>query len=161
MLTETLEGLGVSSERTERDQLAERLAAAIEPPAVGVPLPFAPDALEDAGIAEASKPSELVAAETGVTPVAFAIAEYGSLAIASTAAGDEPVSLYPPRHVAVVEEAAIYSDLAAAFDRLTAAFADGTDSVVFATGVSATADMGSLVEGVHGPREVHVIIVDS
>jgi len=30
-----------------------------------------------------------------------------------------------------------------------------------ATGPSATGDMGALVQGVHGPSEVHVIVVES
>lgn len=158
-LLEALEGLGVTAERTDPSTLPSRIAEAVEPPAVGVSLPFAPDALEDAGVRIEPTPSELEAAATGVTPVRFAIAEHGTLAIASTPAGDEPVSLYPPRHVAVVAERDVYSDVGAAFDRLETEFERGTDSVVFATGVSATADMGKLVEGVHGPSEVHVIIV--
>ncbi|TKX83368.1 hypothetical protein EXE43_24625, partial [Halorubrum sp. SS5] len=31
--------------------------------------------------------------------------------------------------------------------------------VVFATGPSATADMGGLVHGAHGPKEVHVVLL--
>lgn len=159
MLTDTLASLGVSAERTDLSGLPDRLAGAVDEPAVGASLPFAPGALAEAGVTEDPTPGELGSARTGVTPVEFAVAEYGTLAVASRPAGDELVSLYPPKHVAVVVEDDIYPDLAAAFDRLEAAFEEGTDSVVLATGVSATADMGELVEGVHGPREVHVIIV--
>ncbi|WP_255193369.1 LutC/YkgG family protein [Natronobeatus ordinarius] len=158
-LAESLEGLGVTTERATPSTLSAALTDAVEPPAVGVPLPFAPDALEDAGVASDPSPSELEAAATGVTPARFAIAETGTLAIPSTPAGEEPVSLYPPRHVAVVAERDVYPDVAGAFERLATEFEEGTNSVVFATGVSATADMGELVEGVHGPREVHVIVV--
>lgn len=158
-LTEALSDIGVSVEHTELAALPAHLDEIVESPAVGVSIPFAPDALEEAGVVENPTPTELTSANTGVTPARFAIAEYGTLAIASTEAGDEPVSLYPPKHVAVVAESDIYPDIGAAFDRLAAEFADGTDSIVFATGASATADMGKLVEGVHGPREVHAIIV--
>ena len=158
-LSETLADIGVTAEYTEQSALSSTLSEAVAPPAVGVPIPFAPGALEEAGITENPTPSEVATAETGVTPARFAIAEYGTVALASTLDGTEPVSLYPPKHVAVVAESDVYPDMAAAFERLTREFADGTDSIVFATGASATADMGALVEGVHGPREVHVIIV--
>jgi L-lactate dehydrogenase complex protein LldG len=36
---------------------------------------------------------------------------------------------------------------------------DGTD-VIVATGPSATADMGALVTGAHGPKAVHAVLVD-
>ena len=158
-LAEMLTELGVDVEHTELAELPAHIDEAVDSPAVGVSLPFAPDALDTAGVTENPTPTELTSANTGVTPARFAIAEYGTLAIASTEAGDEPVSLYPPKHVAVVAEEDIYPDIDTAFDRLVTEFADGTDSIVFATGASATADMGKLVEGVHGPREVHVIIV--
>lgn len=158
-LIDALADLGVTAERAAPPALPSRLREAIDPPAVGVSLPFATDSLAEAGVIEDPRPSELAAANTGVTPVRFAVAEYGTLAIPSTSAGDEPISLYPPKHVAVVAESDVHPDLGAGFDRLETAFAEGTDSIVLATGVSATADMGELVEGVHGPRSVHVVIV--
>lgn len=157
--TEALDSLEVSSTFVTAADLPAHLGRVITEPAVGVPLPFAPDALEAAGIDADPTPSALEAAETGVTPARFAVAEYGTVAIPSTPAGEEATSLYPPKHVAVVAESDVYDGIGDAFDRLGAEFADGTDSIVFATGVSATADMGELVEGVHGPSEVHVVVV--
>ncbi len=69
------------------------------------------------------------------------------------------MSLYPPTHVAVVRERDVLPDVEAATDHLGARFAAG-ESSVFATGVSSTGDMGALVEGVHGPKHVHVIVVE-
>jgi len=48
-----------------------------------------------------------------------------------------------------------------AVDWLASEVAAGRGSHVFATGASATADMGGLVEGVHGPNEVHVVLVEA
>ncbi|WP_255170782.1 LUD domain-containing protein [Natrononativus amylolyticus] len=158
-LTEALESLAVTTSSATAADLPDHVARVIDEPAVGAPLPFAPGALEATAVDTDPTPDSLASARTGVTPARFAIAEYGTLAIPSTSAGEEPVSLYPPKHVAVVAESDVYDDLGGAFDRLAGEFADGTDSVVFATGVSATADMGELVEGVHGPREVHVVVV--
>lgn len=158
-LTDSLDALEVSAAFVAAADLPAHLEGAVSEPAVGVPFPFAPDALEAAGIDADPTPRTLANAETGVTPARFAIAEYGTLAIPSTPAGEEPVSLYPPKHVAVVAESDVYDGIEDAFDRLGSEFAEGTDSIVFATGISATADMGALVEGVHGPREVHVVVV--
>jgi len=36
---------------------------------------------------------------------------------------------------------------------------DESIDVVLATGPSATADMGGLVHGAHGPKEVHVVLL--
>jgi len=128
----------------------------IEQPAVGAPLPGV--ALPEAVDTEPT-PAALRAARTGVTPADVAVAEYGALALPGTAEGAEPISLYPERHVAVVRERDVVPDLAAAFERLGPRLAEGRESVVLATGPSATADMGALVTGVHGPAEVHVVVV--
>ncbi|WP_345411337.1 LUD domain-containing protein [Haladaptatus pallidirubidus] len=99
-------------------------------------------------------------AKTGITPAALGVAAQGSLLLQSSPKGTEPVSLYPPRHVAVVRESDIVPDIRNALEWLDDEFADGRRSAVFATGVSATGDMGALVEGVHGPAATCVIIVE-
>ena len=153
-----LEDLAVGFERVPATDARDRIESVLETPAVGVPLPFDGVSQPDA-VATAPTADELAAARTGVTPARFAIAEYGTVAIESRPEGDEPISVYPDRHVAVVAESDVEPDLGAAFDRLPELFAGG-DSVVFATGRSATADMGDLVHGVHGPGEVHVIVLE-
>jgi L-lactate dehydrogenase complex protein LldG len=103
---------------------------------------------------------ELLAAETGVTAGTLAIAAYGTVVVTPSPNQAGAVSLFPPRHVAVVRAADVVPDMAAAFDRLAEAFAAGRDDAVFVTGPSATADMGELVQGVHGPAEMHVVVVE-
>ncbi|AXR79048.1 LUD domain-containing protein [Natrarchaeobaculum sulfurireducens] len=154
-----LEALEVSFTLTLASDASEAIEAALEPPVVGVPLPF-DDVSLPATVETAPTSADLVGAQTGITPVRFAIAASGTVAIESTTAGEEPFSLYPERHVAVVAESDVVPDLGAGFDRLERAFAAGDDSVVFATGRSATADMGGLVHGVHGPGEVHVVLLE-
>jgi L-lactate dehydrogenase complex protein LldG len=152
---ESLMEIGVGYSRTTVGEFETTLSAVVDGPTVGVPLGWTtyPDFVETDPSTEV-----LRAAKTGVTPVAFAVAETGTVAVRSTAGGDEPFSLYPERHVAVVPEVDVLTDLSAAFLRLEGLFAD-RESVVFATGASATADMGELVEGVHGPTSVHVVVV--
>jgi L-lactate dehydrogenase complex protein LldG len=154
-----LDGIGVGATRTDAAGFADALSEVVEAPAVGTALPFEGVSLADSDVVVDPTPGQLADARTGVTPASFAVADLGSVAVRSRAAGDEPVSLYPPRHVAVVAESDVLPDLPAAFDRLARTFEAGRDSLVFATGASATADMGAMVEGVHGPSEVHVVVV--
>jgi len=71
------------------------------------------------------------------------------------------VSLLPPIHIAVVEEHRLVNNLD---DLLTtvAKPADITSSMVLITGPSRTADIEQiLVRGVHGPGELHVILISN
>lgn len=156
----SLEGLGVGATRADPEGFADDLAAVVEEPAVGVPLDVDGVSLADTAVELDVTPRRLQEARTGVTPAGAAIADYGSLVVQSTASGAEPVSLYPPRHVAVVAENDVVADTGEATDWLGAEFATGRNSAVLATGVSATGDMGAIVEGVHGPETVHVIIIE-
>ena len=156
----SLDELGVGMTHTDRERFDDVLATILDEPAVGVPLRIDGVSLDGVPVTVDPSPAELRAARTGVTPVGMAIASYGTVAIESSAAGDEPVSLFPERHVAVVREEDIVWGMDEAFARLGEEFDAGRDSVVFATGASATADMGEMVEGVHGPAEVHVIVLD-
>jgi len=60
----------------------------------------------------------------------------------------------------VLQASDLRRDLESAFEWLADEFDAGRDSLVFETGPSATGDMGALVQGVHGPSEVHVIVVE-
>jgi L-lactate dehydrogenase complex protein LldG len=158
---------GVTHDTVDPTSATDAIASAVEEPAVGVPLSDESDlaqALGDVEIPEYVEtdfaPSSLHAATTGVTPVRLGVAALGSVLVRSGADGDELVALYPERHVAVLAASDVVPDLDAATDWLGEEVDAGRDSYVFATGVSATADMGALVEGVHGPTNVHVVIVD-
>ncbi|MFD1647203.1 LUD domain-containing protein [Haloarchaeobius litoreus] len=155
---DALADLGVSHDQTTLDDLPATLADAVDDPAVGVPLHV--DAALPESVATTFTPSELQDAATGVTPARLGIAEYGSVLIRSSAGGDEPVSLYPERHVAVLAAEDVVATGRDAVDWLADEVAAGRGSHVLATGASATADMGGLVEGVHGPNEVHVVLVE-
>ena len=156
---DALDDLGVGSTRTAAADFPSALAAAIEGPAVGTSLPFDGISLDVADVTVSPTPDQLHAATTGITPVFGGIAEYGSVVVESRPEGDELIALYPERHVAVLRERDLVAGVDDATDDLRERFAAGRDSAVLATGVSATADMGATVEGVHAPREVHVIVL--
>lgn len=157
---QSLRDLDVGFTRSDPGGFEEALGGVIEEPAIGVPLDVEGVSLAGTPVELDVTPRRLQEAETGVTPAGAAIADYGSLVIQSTASGAEPVSLYTPKHVAVVSEGDVLADTAEATDWLADRFREGRDSAVLATGASATGDMGAIVEGVHGPETVHVILVE-
>ncbi len=157
---DSLRGLGVTWSRTTVADFESAVAEAAESPAVGIELPFEGASLAETDVVVDPTPAQLDAAATGVTPAAFAIADYGSVVLRPDESGTEPVSLYPERHVAVLAESDLVADMPAAFDRLAEAVEDGKDDAIIATGPSATADMGALVKGAHGPKTVHVIVLE-
>ena len=136
--------------------LADRLAE----PAVGVPLPFDGVSLTDHPVELDPSPADLDAAAMGVTPVGPAVAEYGSVVVPSDEHGAEAVSLYPETHVAVLAASDIHATLSGALAEVGEEIAAGLTSAVFATGPSATADMGAPVYGVHGPAELIVLLLE-
>lgn len=69
------------------------------------------------------------------------------------------ISLLPPVHIAVVPVNRLLSGLDELYT-LVPRPADRTSSMVFITGPSRTADIEQLlVRGVHGPGELHVVLV--
>lgn len=146
---------------TTVEGFVETVTDAIEPPAVGTPLPFERVSLDDTPVETSFSPHTLERAQTGVTPATLGIADYGTVTIPSDSAGSELVSLYPPRHVVVLAASDVQPDMHTTYETLSQEFANGThDTQVLTTGPSATADLGTLVEGVHGPHEVHIIVLE-
>ena len=95
----------------------------------------------------------------GVTGAYGALADTGSLVVVSGPGRGRIASLLPPVHIAVVRGAQLAPTL---FDFLAAnpAIADVGSNVVAITGPSRTGDIeGTLVLGVHGPGEVHVVLI--
>ena len=156
---DSLSAIDVETTLTTADGFKSALSDAIERPAVGTCLPFEGISLTETEVSSEPTAAELEAAATGVTPAGIGIAEHGSVVIQSDEKGNEPVSLYPPKHVAVVRTDDIVPDVGGALEWLSGEFRDGRNSAVVATGASATGDMGALVEGVHGPETVHVLLL--
>jgi L-lactate dehydrogenase complex protein LldG len=160
-----LDSLGVTVSEGPESACADLIDEAAGDPAVGVALAAEG---EDAVDSTAALPArvetdpttaQLRAAHTGVTDASLGVAEYGSVAIEADPAGTEPVSLFVDRHVVVLREADLVPDMPDAFEWLGPKARDESVDVVFATGPSATADMGGLVHGAHGPKEVHVVLL--
>ena len=143
----------------ETAALEGELEEIIDGPAVGAPVPIEGVSLDGLPIALDPTPAELESAAYGVTGARLGLADYGSVAIRADPAGTEPVSLFCDTHVAVVAASTVESSVESAFETLAANVERDRSSVVLATGPSATADMGDLVYGVHGPSNVRVLVL--
>jgi L-lactate dehydrogenase complex protein LldG len=149
---------GVELTRVPADEATTAIADLTEKPAVGAPLPWDRVDLPE-GVPTDPTPADLDAAVTGVTGARLAVADYGSVFLPGTTEGAEPVSLFVDRHVFVLRERDVVPNMAAAFDRLGDRLREERASGILATGPSATADMGALVQGAHGPKEVRGVVV--
>ena len=111
----------------------------------------------------ASARAELLAAEVGVTCAQWGIAETGTLVLESAHERHRLVSLLPPVHVAILPSQALLGTLGEALAAVrSSSGALASRTITFITGPSRTADIElTLVVGVHGPRELHVLVHDS
>ena len=141
-------------ERCTPDQLAERVAAAVEgrvvvPEGLGFEVP---GAVVDDGLTA----QQLDEIDTVVTGSTVGIAETGTFVLDhGPGQGRRMISLVPDRHVCVVHADRIVADVQDAV-----ALLDPRRPLTWVSGPSATSDIElDRVEGVHGPRQLHVIVV--
>lgn len=124
-----------------------------------IPLPGLAAALDRGGIARVGADA---AVRVGLTGADAALAATGSVVLLSGPGRPRAASLLPPVHVAVVAAGRIVADLESWWAAQAAGLAAvrQPSSVVVVTGPSRTADIAmQLVMGMHGPREVHVVLV--
>lgn len=125
-----------------------------------IPIPGLRTALDRANIAAVGQDAGV---RVGLTGVDAALAAMGSLVLMSGRGRHRASSLLPTVHIAVVAAGQIVPDLES---WLAGRKASGLDTlcqssnVVVITGPSRTADIAmQLVMGMHGPRELHVVVV--
>ncbi len=105
---------------------------------------------------------ELEKAQAVITGSRLAIAETGTIVLDhSTHQGRRALTLIPDIHICVVFERDIVDNLPNAILKLSSSVAAG-QPITFISGPSATSDIElNRVEGVHGPRVLEVIVVQS
>ena len=146
-------------ERCTAAELTDRVLAAVAgcsvvvPPGLGVEVP---GATVDDGLTAL----QLDDVDAVVTRSVLGIAETGTIVLDhGPGQGRRALSLVPDRHVCIVEGDAVVADVPDAVRRLDAAVVDGRP-LTWISGPSATSDIElSRVEGVHGPRQLHVLVV--
>ncbi len=143
-----------------RELMGEDSAVACWDPAA-IPLPGLRDMLDGQGVMRVEKDASV---RVGITGVDAALAATGSVVVKSGHGRGRSVSLLPPVHVAVVATSQIVADLeswwAIQRDAGLDAFRQHSNIAII-TGPSRTADIAmQLVLGMHGPRELHVVLVN-
>ena len=99
---------------------------------------------------------------TAVSHAFGAVAETGTLAMASGADNPTSLNFLPDNHIVVVEASDVAGDYETVWQRLREKFGDGVmpRAVNLITGPSRSADIEqTLLLGAHGPRRLHVILV--
>ena len=125
-----------------------------------IPLPGLAEALAHANVALVEQDASV---RVGLTGVDAALAATGSLVVMSGNGRPRAASLLPPIHIAVVAASQILPDLESWWAAQKAAGLAQTrqhSNIVVITGPSRTADIAmQLVMGMHGPRELHLILL--
>jgi L-lactate dehydrogenase complex protein LldG len=99
-------------------------------------------------------------ADVGVTGALWAVAETGTVVVTSAPPGGRAPSLLPTVHIAVVAASRMVDTVSALFKEI-AALPKRPSNLVLVTGPSKTGDIENiLVQGVHGPKEQHSIVVE-
>jgi L-lactate dehydrogenase complex protein LldG len=103
--------------------------------------------------------SACIAAGVGISSASYAIADPGALVVLAGAEEERLISLAPPRHIAVVPADRVLTSLDEFFTVVPDPALESS-SMVLIGGPSRTGDIEmTLTLGVHGPREVYVVIV--
>jgi L-lactate dehydrogenase complex protein LldG len=118
----------------------------------GIPPGFPFDGIEDRGLSV----HELDALDTVITGCALAIADTGTFVLdGGERSGRRALTLVPDHHVCVVLASQIVASVPDAIAAL-----DPSRPITFVSGPSATSDIElDRVEGVHGPRDLDVVVV--
>lgn len=96
--------------------------------------------------------------DVGISNAQAGIAETGTLVLDSACERHRLVSLVPPVHIAIVNASSIVETLGEAL-ALLRKDKEISPAVTFITGPSRTADIElTMAIGVHGPRELYVIV---
>ncbi|WP_328529616.1 LUD domain-containing protein [Nocardioides sp. NBC_00368] len=143
-------------ERCRADEIQDRIAAALPAGQVVVPPGLSvhvPGAVVDDGTLTAAELDRIAAV---VTEARIGIAETGTIVLDHAPdQGRRAISLVPDTHLCVVREDQVVADVPDAI-----AVLDPARPQTWISGPSATSDIElDRVEGVHGPRTLHVLVV--
>lgn len=99
-------------------------------------------------------------AELGVCTAPMGLVAQGVVLVELTEAKQGAVSLMPPATITVVRARNLVRTSSELFERIHSVSQTEAASWIFVAGPSSTADLGSLVQGVHGPARAYVIVLE-
>lgn len=113
-----------------------------------------------AALEPSTRRETLLACEFGVTSATWALADTGSLVLASAPGRERLASLLPPVHVALVTAGQLVANLPTLVaEHLPRDFDAWPSNLVLVTGPSKTGDIElTLTTGVHGPGQWHLFV---
>ncbi|MDO8108414.1 LUD domain-containing protein [Isoptericola sp. b441] len=162
LLAERLEDYRATVVRTDASAVPRVVADLLDVPSVavpdGVPAPWLAELTAEVRRDEpALTHAELDDTAAVLTTCRVAIAETGTVVLdGGPGQGRRALTLLPDRHVVVVEADQVVHSVPDAIARL-----DVTRPLTWISGPSATSDVELVrVEGVHGPRDLRVVLVD-
>jgi L-lactate dehydrogenase complex protein LldG len=168
------EEVGMTVHRARAARLVEALAALLGDLKIGVATVSVADARIEAAVDQALERSggrhvdhrTAPALQThfdvdaGITDVDAAVAESGTLVL-DTRSRSRGTHLVPPVHVAIVLASKLVPDLLDLWSKDGPTNGPDASLISLVTGPSKTADIeGILITGVHGPGQVHVVLVE-
>jgi L-lactate dehydrogenase complex protein LldG len=126
---------------------------------------FIPDELMEAlqrlpGVLEAPTDEQLSRADVGICGGFSGVASVGSVAVALGPPLVTMTSLLMPLHIVLLPVRRMVSAPRDLFDPAVLHGEALRRNMVFITGPSATADMGPLVRGVHGPHRLMILLLE-
>lgn len=99
----------------------------------------------------------------GISHAEAGVAESGTLVLASGPANPTTLAFLPETHIVVIAAADVAGDYEAALDLIRRRWGDAFPprAINFITGPSRSADIEqTMVLGAHGPRRLHILLVD-
>jgi L-lactate dehydrogenase complex protein LldG len=144
--------------QTTKDELTTKIIGFLQSRGVGrvhlEPNVLDEETLSTAGISVSHEADPAI--RVGVTRAICGVADTGSILETDGEGGKLQASLLTEVHLAVLKKSEIYPSLSDAIHLV-----QNSKSAVFVTGPSRTADIEmTLTIGVHGPGELHVLLVD-
>jgi L-lactate dehydrogenase complex protein LldG len=119
----------------------------------------------DLTVVESHNKKQVEEADIGITEADYAIADSGTLVLFSDPSKPRLTSLIAPLHIAILDPKKIVRNIFDLFQMIGHEYHEELDSkrimscITFITGPSRTADIElNLTLGVHGPKELHVLI---
>lgn len=112
------------------------------------------------GVVLGRSKQELATCDVGITDAFAGVARTGSVCVTVDHDYAGPISLLTRLHIAVLAADTIVERPANLFHSNCLGGKALERNFVFITGPSATADMGPLVRGVHGPHQLHIIVLE-
>ena len=103
---------------------------------------------------------QLATADAGITGAFAGVASSGSVCVALGPPLTAAASLLMPLHIVLLPAKRIVARPRDLFEEACLGGEGLRRNLVFITGPSATADMGPLVRGVHGPHRLHILLLE-